>query len=91
METTAHQGSFPDRSEAKDQPVSAGAVENTPFSNQSHDRQSSDGEDRESTWKPRFDRRQSWSNEDRKHQLQERLLNVEGSRERGFSETDHFA
>lgn len=39
-------------------------------------------------WQPRLDRRQSWSNQDRKHYLQERLLNVEGSRERGFTEVN---
>ena len=39
-------------------------------------------------WKPKFDRRQSWSDQDHKHELQERLLNVEEGRETGFSETD---
>ncbi|KAJ5381162.1 uncharacterized protein N7496_003590 [Penicillium cataractarum] len=41
----------------------------------------------DSSWKPRFDRRQSWSHEDQKHQLQERLLIVEQGWETGFTET----
>ena len=40
----------------------------------------------EKSWKPTFDRRQSWSNQDRKHQLQERLLGVERGKETGFTE-----
>jgi hypothetical protein len=40
----------------------------------------------EKSWKPTFDRRQSWSNEDRKHQLQERLLGSEKGKETGFTE-----
>ncbi|KAJ6128221.1 hypothetical protein N7471_009438 [Penicillium samsonianum] len=40
----------------------------------------------EKSWKPTFDRRQSWSNEDRKHQLQERLYGSEKGREMGFTE-----
>ncbi|EPS34251.1 hypothetical protein POX_a00775 [Penicillium oxalicum] len=41
----------------------------------------------EQSWKPKFDRRQSWNHEDQKHELQERLLNMEQGRETGFSET----
>jgi len=40
----------------------------------------------EKSWKPTFDRRQSWSNQDRKHQLQERLLGSEKGKEMGFTE-----
>ena len=39
------------------------------------------------SWTPKLDRRQSWSQEDQKHQQQERLLNVEKERESGFTET----
>lgn len=40
------------------------------------------------SWKPRFDRRQSWSQEDQKHLQQERLLvHVEIGTETGFTET----
>jgi hypothetical protein len=37
-------------------------------------------------WKPTFDRRQSWSSQDQKHQLQERLLGSEQGKEMGFTE-----
>lgn len=40
----------------------------------------------EKSWKPTFDRRQSWSNQDHKHQLQERLLGFEKGKEMGFTE-----
>ncbi|KAJ5794570.1 hypothetical protein N7457_001169 [Penicillium paradoxum] len=40
----------------------------------------------EKSWKPKLDRQQSWSNEDRKHQLQERLLGSEKGKETGFTE-----
>ncbi|KAJ5360077.1 hypothetical protein N7517_009268 [Penicillium concentricum] len=40
----------------------------------------------EKLWKPTFDRKQSWSNEDRKHQLQERLHGSEKGKEMGFTE-----
>ncbi|KAJ6072426.1 hypothetical protein N7467_010511 [Penicillium canescens] len=49
-------------------------------------------EKRESTnsnrdeWKPTFDRRQSWSSQDQKHQQQERLLGSEQGKEMGFTE-----
>ncbi|KAF7714157.1 Uncharacterized protein PECH_009018 [Penicillium ucsense] len=43
------------------------------------------------SWKPKFDRRQSWNHEDQKHELQERLLNLEPARETGFSETGREA
>lgn len=41
------------------------------------------------SWTPKMGRRQSWSQEDQKHQQQERLLNVEKERESGFTETRH--
>lgn len=40
----------------------------------------------EKSWKPMIDRRQSWSNQDHKHQLQERLLRSEKGKELGFTE-----
>jgi hypothetical protein len=40
----------------------------------------------EKSWKPTLDRQQTWSNEDRKHQLQERLLGSERGKESGFTE-----
>ncbi|KAJ5518783.1 hypothetical protein LT330_005135 [Penicillium expansum] len=38
------------------------------------------------SWKPTFDRQHSWSNEDLKHQLQERLHWSEKGKEMGFTE-----
>ncbi|KAJ5603260.1 hypothetical protein N7537_006216 [Penicillium hordei] len=38
------------------------------------------------SWKPTFDRQRSWSNEDRKHKLQERLHGSEKGKEMGFTE-----
>ncbi|KAJ5739430.1 hypothetical protein N7533_012214 [Penicillium manginii] len=90
MQSTSHQGSLPDRS--RDHTTT---TEINPAPSQAHDssdshRKSDDRleaqADAEPTWQPRFDRRQSWSTQDYKHQLQERLLNVEESRERGFTE-----
>lgn len=43
----------------------------------------------EQTWVPRLDRRQSWSQQDQKHQMQEPLMEVEQGRESGFSENGH--
>ncbi|KAB8225039.1 hypothetical protein BDV33DRAFT_164476 [Aspergillus novoparasiticus] len=40
-------------------------------------------------WKPRLDRRQSWNEEDRKHELQAWLLGVEEGRETGFTESSN--
>ncbi|KAJ5417450.1 uncharacterized protein N7487_001000 [Penicillium crustosum] len=40
----------------------------------------------EKSWKPNFDRQHSWSNEDRKHQLQGRQNGSEKGREMGFTE-----
>ncbi|KAJ5100311.1 hypothetical protein N7456_006363 [Penicillium angulare] len=41
------------------------------------------------SWEPNLDRRQSWSSEDRKHMMQERLLDIPEGKERGFSESGH--
>lgn len=40
----------------------------------------------EKSWKPVIERRQSWSHQDQKHQLQERLLRSEQGKELGFTE-----
>ncbi|KAB8266046.1 hypothetical protein BDV32DRAFT_114961 [Aspergillus pseudonomiae] len=40
-------------------------------------------------WKPMIDRRQSWNEEDRKHELQAWLLGVEEGKETGFTESSH--
>lgn len=43
--------------------------------------------DPEQQWKPKFNRQQSWSEEDKKHELQRWLLSVEHGKETGFTET----
>ncbi|KAJ5698369.1 hypothetical protein N7462_000374 [Penicillium macrosclerotiorum] len=81
MQPTSHQGLFPDRT--KD-PVST----QTSSSSQPHESPDPSPEaPSQQSWKPRFDRRQSWSNEDHKHQLQERLLDVKSGQQAGFTET----
>ncbi|KAJ5199455.1 hypothetical protein N7491_011340 [Penicillium cf. griseofulvum] len=47
---------------------------------------SREGTSSEKSWKPSIDRQHSWSNEDRKHQLQERLYGSEKRKEMGFTE-----
>lgn len=98
MQPTNHQGTtgaIPDRT--RDQNVlvesnlAPSQTQNSaidPRDRNERDDDEGGGVDPEPAWQPRFDRRQSWNHQDRKHQLQERLLNVEGSRERGFTETN---
>lgn len=85
MQSTSHQDPFPDR------PREQRALTTEDIS--SSDTQSSSHPNRdpvsEQTWKPSLDRRQSWSNQDRKHQLQERLMSVDKGQESGFTETRH--
>jgi hypothetical protein len=85
MQTNSHQGPFPDRSTEQTTPPMQ------TVSDESHEPPSVNQEAvTEQTWVPRFDRRQSWSQEDRKHQMQERLMEeVEQGRESGFSENEH--
>ncbi|KAF3396497.1 hypothetical protein F1880_007251 [Penicillium rolfsii] len=82
----AQQGPFPDRtretmaSATQPQSLSSSDSHPRPDPNQSPESDQS--------WKPKFDRRQSWSQEDQKHQLQERLVvHVEMGQETGFTET----
>ncbi|KAJ5176542.1 uncharacterized protein N7482_002419 [Penicillium canariense] len=83
MQSTSHHGLIPDRSkepmESATQTLSSSDPQELPDPNPEAESNQS--------WKPRFDRRQSWSNEDHKHQLQERLLDVEQGRATGFTET----
>lgn len=82
MQSTSHQGPLPDRT--KEHPFAAEkpSVGNDLAEINPHPKVAS-----EQPWEPKFDRRQSWSQQDRKHELQERLLGVEKGREMGFSET----
>ncbi|KAJ5134280.1 hypothetical protein N7448_000696 [Penicillium atrosanguineum] len=81
MQSTIHQGPFPDRSREQATP---------PFETVSHENHEPQDVKEETVseqnWTPRVDRRQSWSHEDQKHQMQERLMQVEQGRESGFSE-----
>lgn len=43
----------------------------------------------EEVWKPNFNRRQSWSREDQKHEMQRDLMGPEKRRYSGYSETLH--
>ncbi|KAL2014535.1 hypothetical protein VTN00DRAFT_2060 [Thermoascus crustaceus] len=47
---------------------------------------SSSGEAEGKQWKPSINRQQSWSAQDMKHMLQERLLGIEKGKESGFTE-----
>ena len=83
MQSTSFEGPFPNRS--KEQAIPA---EQMPQSRNEPKEANTDRDAMsEQPWVPRLDRRQSWSHQDHKHQLQERLLDVEQGRETGFSET----
>lgn len=82
----AQQDPFPDRTRepmaSTTQPQSLSSSDPHPLPDSNQDTES------DQSWKPRFDRRQSWSQEDQKHLLQERLLvHVEIGQETGFTET----
>lgn len=88
MQSTTSQTSIPDRSRDSrvrpDETMTAiPSTQTTTPSSQSQHRGSASDE----PWKPSFDRRQSWSIEDRKHQAQERLMDVVLGQESGFTET----
>lgn len=84
MQSTSRQGPFPDRSREQT---------TAPLGTVSHESHEPKGVEEEAaseqTWTPRFDRRQSWSQQDRKHLMQERLMEVQQGRESGFSESAH--
>ncbi|KAJ5577707.1 uncharacterized protein N7459_006671 [Penicillium hispanicum] len=87
MQSASPRGPFPDR--AKEQTVPAGQNDHSSDESEAVGANQDAGLDKR--WTPKFDRRQSWSQEDQKHQMQERLLGVEQGPETGFSETrqDH--
>lgn len=81
MTTNPNHGPVPDTHEAQ--------TMNLPFSQKvaSTDPESPrDDMTPEKSWKPTFDRRQSWSNEDRKHEMQDKLVGSEKGNEQGFTE-----
>lgn len=85
MQSTSHQGPFPDRPREQRVPTTED-ISSSDTQRSSHPNRDAVSEQ---TWKPSLDRRQSWSNQDRKHQLQERLMSVDKGQERGFTETGH--
>ncbi|CEJ62183.1 hypothetical protein PMG11_10691 [Penicillium brasilianum] len=84
MQSTIQQDSIPNR--IREPPVSTTQPRDLSSSESHQPPDPNPDAVSDSSWKPRFDRRQSWSHEDQKHQLQERLLNVEQGRETGFTE-----
>ncbi|KAJ5105058.1 hypothetical protein NUU61_002405 [Penicillium alfredii] len=89
MPSTGHQGPFAN-SMPKDQAVLLPAARNLTSSNDPSQSVAlnRDNSSSEQTWIPTPNRRQSWSSQDHKHQLQDRLLDVEKGSETGFTETD---
>ncbi|KAJ6004748.1 hypothetical protein N7540_012547 [Penicillium herquei] len=79
MEMMQSSNTFPDRTGKQDPPAQTPPRASDNPSEDTH----------EKSWQPKMDRRQSWSNEDRKHLLQGRLLNMEEGRQMGFSEASH--
>lgn len=84
MQSTTHQTSYPDRT--REQGLSSTPVVSSEEPEISHSTQDPVSDQ---PWEPKFDRRQSWSHQDRKHELQERLLGVQEGTETGFSEEGH--
>ncbi|KAJ6107732.1 hypothetical protein N7523_009055 [Penicillium sp. IBT 18751x] len=84
MQSTSPPGPFPDRSREQT---------TLPLEHEPHDSHKPQGAKDdivpEQNWTPQLDRRQSWSAQDQKHQMQERFMQVEQGRESGFSETEH--
>lgn len=81
MQSTNQQNPLPDRSRETIQSTEADtSIE--PSHTQSAGYSTSSTE-----WKPSLDRRQSWSNEDRKHQMQGKLMQPGEGQEEGFTET----
>lgn len=87
MQSTTQQTTIPDRSsDSRDRPdeTMTAIPPSSNSTNPSSQRRASGSDE---PWKPSFDRRPSWSNEDRKHQAQERLMGVVPGQESGFTET----
>ncbi|KAJ5183138.1 hypothetical protein N7492_000754 [Penicillium capsulatum] len=84
MQSTSHHGTSTVEDRTREPSFHA---EKTSPGEDVNQRSASDGAS-EQPWQPRFDRRHSWSQEDRKHELQGRLLRVGQDRETGFSETN---
>ncbi|KAL5356751.1 hypothetical protein BJX96DRAFT_143299, partial [Aspergillus floccosus] len=60
-----------------------------PSSSSSADRLEKDDEGIVKPWKPNPDRRQSWSEQEMRHQFQSHLFDVEEGKKTGFTEVSH--
>jgi hypothetical protein len=91
MASTGHTGPFSDDS-AKQHTVVVPADRTATSSSSSSGNPSSKSttdpakEDDGTSWKPAFNRKQSWSKQDMKHQLQDRLLQTEEGKDSGYTE-----
>lgn len=94
--STDHQVHFPSSNHPSEQTIFLPATRNlsSPFTNDpSEIRQNQSEEDQEldQTWKPRPDRRQSWSVQDYKHEVQDQLVQAQQKGEQtGFTESEHM-
>jgi hypothetical protein len=86
MTSTGHTGSFSDDS-AKQHTVVVPADRTATSSSSNPSSSSTDpAKDDGKPWKPVFNRQQSWSKQDMKRQLQDRLLQPEKGKESGYTE-----
>lgn len=85
MQSTGQQSSIPDRSREQRVPPTED-IASIDRSNASDSSRRDRVLAQDEPWKPNLDRRQSWSSEDRKHQLQGRLMEVVQGQEPGFTE-----
>lgn len=88
MTSTGHKGPFSEGSSVETILLPKGKSE-SPDKDRSPTKSTSPRGGEDKAWKPSFDRRQSWNEQDLKHQFQERLLKSEKGNESGFSETKH--
>ena len=89
-----HEGPFPDSNAPTHETTLLPATRETspPTTYQSSEagqRQSEPDQKQDQPWKPRVDRRQSWSTEDHKHELQEQWVRAQQKGEQmGFTERE---
>ena len=83
MQSSTDQTAFPDRTRDHNPPPPKVSSDDPELPHYDHKA------DDDQPWQPNPDRRQSWSTQDRKHLLQERLLGMQEGREMGFSESSH--
>ena len=89
MQSANPQCRVPDQTKGQTAPAEQLSQSNNPHDAVRTNHNATSDATSDQNWLPHLDRRQSWSREDCKHQLQERLLDVEQGRETGFSEKRH--